>query len=147
MGGDHTLVDNYNIVLDPKASNFEEGTGRLLLVKWTNRPYVDCTHECEQDLILNNVKYLDQLASFYLRDQSPWQDRNTRLDIFSHGSIRVCNNLADPTRREMYEESLQNQLFKNGQQLNIEQAKGVAWLMYNYVNNVPSLLVDGPGCE
>lgn len=47
----------------------------------------------------------------------------------------------------MYEQSLQNQLFKNGQQLSIEQAKGVAWLLYNYVNNAPSLLVDGPGCE
>jgi hypothetical protein len=88
----------YGIVLDPKSSFFEEGTGRLLLVKWMNRPYVDCTHEYEQDLILNNVKYLDQLASFYLRDQKPWQgwDRNTRRDICTLGIMRIRNNFEDP---------------------------------------------------
>lgn len=146
MDNPKTLNETYGIVLDPKSPEFEDGKGRLIYIKWRNMPYMECTHECEQDLILNKVKYHDELISFELRDLKPYQRgvHSDAIEIRQIEMTRLEKIFRSKSGCEMYEHSLKDQVFKNGQKLSNQQAEGVRWLMHNHIHNTPSLLVEGP---
>jgi hypothetical protein len=54
----------YGIIRDRDHEDFEGGTGRQFLIKWTNMTYSESSFEFERDLILNDVDYEDQVKSF-----------------------------------------------------------------------------------
>ena len=81
-----TTIEKYNIILDINHPDFEDGTGRQFYIKWVNRNYSECSYEFERDLILNDVEYLDQLASYERRRVKPtvsgWQAVSISFDVF-----------------------------------------------------------------
>lgn len=59
----------FGIIMDRNHKNFEGGTGRQFLIKWTNMAYSESTFEFERDLILNEVEYEEQVKSFVSRSK------------------------------------------------------------------------------
>ena len=59
------------IILDVNDPNFEDGTGRQILIKWVNRSYSESNYEFERDLILNEVEYKEELDQYDKRKVSP----------------------------------------------------------------------------
>ena len=68
--------NKYGIILDRTHKDFESGTGRQFLIKWTNMSYSEATFEFERDLILNEIEYEEQVKNFLDR------------------SVKVCLRLA-----------------------------------------------------
>lgn len=74
------LPENYNemaksdhskfgIIMDRNHQDFEGGTGRQFLIKWTNLAYSESTFEFERDLILSEIEYEEQVKSFVSRSK------------------------------------------------------------------------------
>jgi hypothetical protein len=59
---------DFGIVTDSSNAKFEEGKGRIFLIKWGNTAYADITIECERDFILRDVEYKTKLKEFLLRN-------------------------------------------------------------------------------
>ena len=59
----------YGIITDRDHEDFEGGTGRQFLIKWTNMTYSESSFEFERDLILNDIDYEDQVKSFVDRSK------------------------------------------------------------------------------
>lgn len=149
------IIEKYGIILDPKHPNFEEGTGRQFYVKWVNKPYSENSYEFERDLILNDVEYLEHLASYELRKQKPTrEDMKAREEIGKAEMKRLYKIFSEKVKitadeREslikQYRTKLEEKVFKNGGQLRDYQAEGVAWLMSNHINSRSSILADEMG--
>lgn len=148
-------IKRYDIILDPKHSDFEEGTGRQFLVKWVNKNYSETSYEFERDLILNDVEYLDQLSAYELRKVKPTrEDMKARDDIGKAEMKRLCKVFSEKVKTteeerenliKAYQLDLEEKVFKNGGQLRDYQAEGVSWLMSNHINKRSSILADEMG--
>jgi SNF2 family DNA or RNA helicase len=148
-------VKRYNIILDPKHPDFEQGTGRQLHVKWVNKNYSETSWEFERDLILNEVEYLDQLAAFEMRKEKPTREEmKEREDIGKTEMKRLCKVFSEKVKAteeerekliKKYQKDLEEKEFKNGGQLRDYQAEGVSWLMSNHINKRSSILADEMG--
>lgn len=148
-------VKRYNIILDPKHPDFEQGTGRQLHVKWVNKNYSETSWEFERDLILNEVEYLEQLAAFEMRkEKPPREEMKEREDIGKTEMKRLCKVFSEKVKAteeerekliKKYQKDLEEKEFKNGGQLRDYQAEGVSWLMSNHINKRSSILADEMG--
>jgi SNF2 family DNA or RNA helicase len=148
-------VKRYNIILDPKHPDFEQGTGRQLHVKWVNKNYSETSWEFERDLILNEVEYLEQLAAFEMRKEKPTREEmKEREDIGKTEMKRLCKVFSEKVKAteeerekliKKYQKDLEEKEFKNGGQLRDYQAEGVSWLMSNHINKRSSILADEMG--
>eukprot|EP00584_Thalassiosira_punctigera_P005019 CAMPEP_0172532664 /NCGR_PEP_ID=MMETSP1067-20121228/5630_1 /TAXON_ID=265564 ORGANISM="Thalassiosira punctigera, Strain Tpunct2005C2" /NCGR_SAMPLE_ID=MMETSP1067 /ASSEMBLY_ACC=CAM_ASM_000444 /LENGTH=2277 /DNA_ID=CAMNT_0013317209 /DNA_START=169 /DNA_END=7002 /DNA_ORIENTATION=+ len=144
------------IILDVKDPNFEDGTGRQFYVKWVNKSYSESTFEFERDLILNEVEYEDQLASYNARKAKPTRTEMKRRDQRSDKQERELYKIfgdkikqSDEEREgavKEYQNALEKRAFgKVGGQLRDYQAEGVSWLMSNHLNKRSSILADEMG--
>ena len=143
------------IILDVNDPNFEDGTGRQILIKWVNRSYSESNYEFERDLILNEVEYKEELALYDKRKVKP--SREDMKTQFAEGDRQKKKlyktfgdkiKLSDEEKEELvkeYQETLASRVFKNGGQLRDYQAEGVSWLMSNHVNRRSSILADEMG--
>jgi SNF2 family DNA or RNA helicase len=148
------LIKKYGIILDTKDPNFEEGTGRQFYIKWVNKSYSESCFEFERDLILNDVDYLDHLASYELRMKKPTRDDMKNYEEVGKAEMkRLCKIFSEKVKTnedrdsliKEYQLSLENKVFKNGGQLRDYQAEGVSWLMANHINKRSSILADEMG--
>lgn len=138
------------------SPDFEDGTGRQFFVKWGNRSYVDSTFEFERDLILNEVEFKDQLASYNERRKKPTRQQMKQREKEAE---KTCKKLyrvfgdkvkkrTDKEKEDMvrdYQKTLEDRVFKCGGQLRDYQAEGVSWLMSNHLNKRSSILADEMG--
>ena len=141
--------------MDPNHADFEDGTGRQLLVKWVNKNYSETSYEFERDLILNDVEYLDQLRAFEMRQEKPTKDEVKASDDIGKNEFKrlakVFSEKVKTTEEErgslikMFQTNLEEKVFKNGGQLRDYQAEGVTWLMSNHINKRSSILADEMG--
>lgn len=148
-------IKRYNIILDPKHPDFEEGTGRQLHVKWVNKNYSETSWEFERDLILNEVEYLEQLEAFEMRKEKPTREEmKSREDVSKAEMKRLCKVFSEKVKTneeerekliKKYQKDLEEKEFKNGGQLRDYQAEGVSWLMSNHINKRSSILADEMG--
>jgi SNF2 family DNA or RNA helicase len=148
-------IKRYNIILDPKHPDFEEGTGRQLHVKWVNKNYSETSWEFERDLILNEVEYLEQLEAFEMRKEKPTREEmKSREDVSKAEMKRLCKVFSEKVKTteeerekliKKYQKDLEENQFKNGGQLRDYQAEGVSWLMSNHINKRSSILADEMG--
>jgi len=147
--------NSFGMILDKKDRNFENGTGRQLLVKWNNVSYEDATYEFERDLVLQEVEYKAALKSFLQRSQKP--SRKSQEAALRRGEKemrrlrKILGEDSDLGERhkdkavEKFRCELESIVFKNGGQLRDYQAEGVAWMLSNYVNGRSSILADEMG--
>ena len=138
------------------SPDFEDGTGRQFFVKWGHRNYVESTFEFERDLILNEVEFKDQLASYNERRKKPTRQQMKQREKEAE---KTCKKLyrvfgdkvkkrTDKEKEDMvrdYQKTLEDRVFKCGGQLRDYQAEGVSWLMSNHLNKRSSILADEMG--
>lgn len=149
---DHT---SFGMVMDKQHPDFDEGTGRQLLVKWTNLPYSEASYEFERDLILNEVEYKEQTKAFLKRNNK--QTKSERKEYLTKGETeykRLYGFLGDKSKisdeareakAQEYQSLLQKRVYKNGGQLRDYQAEGIAWMVRNFVNKRSCILADEMG--
>jgi hypothetical protein len=69
---DDELDDNaFGMILDKADPEFDTGTGRQFLIKWSHLPYSESTHEFERGLIVNDIDYKEQVKSYLRRSIKP----------------------------------------------------------------------------
>ena len=147
IGDEHTYEDDCD---NPDAA---EGTGRQICIKWANKNYAESTWEYEQDLILNDVQYLDQITLYKLWKQKPSkEDTKTKIESGKAEFSRLYNIFcAESVSQERgniiedYQLDLMSMEFKNGGKLRDYQAEGVSWLLSNHIKQVGSILADEMG--
>jgi hypothetical protein len=152
---DRYTASDFGIVMDKSAEEYEEGTGRQFLIKWSHTPYSECTFEFERDLILNETDYKDDVKGFLRRNKKPTKsDLRTRIRKGEEELRRSYkffgdrSTISDEKRDECvqkYQQELQERVFPNGGQLRDYQAEGVSWMMSNFVNQRSSILADEMG--
>jgi SNF2 family DNA or RNA helicase len=146
---------SFGMILDKADPNFDNGTGRQLLIKWCNTPYSESTFEFERDFIMNDVEYKTKVKEYLRRTHKPTKNERRTLQKEGEGEFKRLYNIfgnkskiSDIDREKAVEEhkqSLQNVVYKNGGQLRDYQAEGVAWMIANIINQRGSILADEMG--
>lgn len=146
--------ENWGIIHDVNHPDYENGTGRVFLIKWGNTSYSDSTYEYERDLILMDIEYESHLKEFMDRRQKPSKsvmkkvfssqeaEKRRLYKVFGDG---VKDGEAKDERIQSYRKELEDFKFKNGGRLRDYQAEGVCWLLANYVNGRSAILADEMG--
>jgi hypothetical protein len=154
-GCEHDGCDATNpwgIIMDKNHPDYDDATGRQLLIKWGNKSYSDASYEYERDLILMDVEYESHLQDFEKRRKKPnkveikkqfakaEEERRRLYKIFG-------DTIKDGPSKESlileYKKNLEDQEFPNGGTLRDYQAEGVSWLLSNHINERSSILADG----
>jgi hypothetical protein len=133
----------------------KEGVSRMLMVKWMNLSYANCTFELERDLVLMDVKYESQVEDFIQRNKKPSkEDIDQCKNVHQEETLRLREMFSGATRNSAkeceiliseYKKQLESMNFKNNTKLRDYQATGVSWLMANHVNGLSSILADEMG--
>jgi SNF2 family DNA or RNA helicase len=143
------------VILDKADPEYDNGTGRQFLIKWSNMSYSEATYEFERDLIMNEIDYKEKNQQFLQRNTKA--SKSERRLLLRQGEdeykrlYKIFGNkstLSDADREksvEDYKQKLQETVYKNGGQLRDYQAEGVAWMIANFVNQRSSILADEMG--
>jgi len=145
----------YGIIMDTKHPDYQSGTGRQFLIKWSGSDYVAAKFEFERDLLLNDIEYEEHLQAFIKRNKKP---NNTEMKKLHSNSDQSCRKLYKifgekfsmkkedrETKIKHFQDTLMKQVFKNGGQLRDYQVEGISWLLSNYLNKRNSILADEMG--
>jgi SNF2 family DNA or RNA helicase len=146
-----------NVHTDDEVSDDEEEhadvANRVFYIKWVNKNYSSNSYESEQDLILNGIEYIDQLAAYESRSKKPTkEDMKAKMEIRKAGIERLLQVFGPSATDELresaikeYQVNLEKKVYGNGGQLRDYQAEGVTWLVSNHINNRGSFLADEMG--
>jgi hypothetical protein len=63
---DAVKPSDFGIVTNKNHKDFEDGTGRQVLVKWECMNYSESSYEFKRDLILGDIEYKDALKAHYI---------------------------------------------------------------------------------
>jgi Superfamily II DNA/RNA helicases, SNF2 family len=148
-GGDN----DWGIIHDTSHPDYENGTGRVFLVKWMNTAYSDCTYEYERDLILMDVDYESFVEDFHERNKKPAKGAMKKIFSMQEDGKRQLykvfgDRLKDDMKEKRIEEfkkKLEDTEFQNGGKLRDYQAEGVSWLLANHINKRSAILADEMG--
>eukprot|EP00980_Cylindrotheca_fusiformis_P030319 scaffold24653_cov157-Cylindrotheca_fusiformis.AAC.3 len=148
-------MEDFGIVLDKSDKNFEDGTGRQMLIKWESVNYSDCTYEFERDLLLAELDYKPALQDYYERTHKPTkqelQSAKSLADTALRRSYKLFGDTTDMAEEAQqaqvteYQQKLADHVFRNGGQLRDYQAEGVTWFLANYVNKRSCIMADEMG--
>ncbi|CAB9502027.1 Chromodomain-helicase-DNA-binding protein [Seminavis robusta] len=145
--------EDFGVVLEKDADDYEDGLGRQFFVKWMHLPYSEATYEYERDLILCDISYVEQIQELEKRStQTPLETAKQRKKIGETEARRLYKDVFGERSEAklengpaQYQESLEQIQYPNGGKLRDYQAEGVAWLMANYINDRDSILADEMG--
>lgn len=145
--------NDWGIIHDTSHPDYENGTGRVFLVKWINTAYSDATYEYERDLILMDVDYESYVEDFQERNKKPTKVAMKKVfSLQEDGKRRLYKIFGDrindgmkEKRVEEYKRKLEEIEFRNGGQLRDYQAEGVSWLLANHINKRSAILADEMG--
>jgi len=145
--------NDWGMIYDPSHPDYENGTGRVFLVKWLNTAYSDATYEYERDLILMDVEYECYLDDFQERNKKPTKLAMKKIfSLQEAGKRRLYKIFGDHLKDDMkekrieeYKKKLEEIEFRNGGKLRDYQAEGVSWLLANHINHRSAILADEMG--
>lgn len=148
--------ESFGMVMDKSNSEFEDGTGRQILIKWGNQCYSDATYEFERDLILNAVDYKEEIKRWMRKcaHKPSKRSREASLRKGQNEFRRLSMVFGDESKLDeasrakaikKYRQELEETVYKNGGRLRDYQAEGVAWMLSNYVNGRSCILADEMG--
>jgi chromodomain-helicase-DNA-binding protein 7 len=150
-----TKPTDFGICMDRKSDDFEDGTGRQILVKWMSANYSNCTYEFERDLLLQEIDYKQHLKVFYDRtnklSKSNFKKAKDMADTARRKSYKLFGDQTDvpeATRNKLvqnYQQALAEHVYPNGGSLRDYQAEGVAWFLSNYINHRSCIMADEMG--
>lgn len=151
---DDNHTNPWGIIMDKNHPDYDDATGRQLLIKWGNTSYSDASFEYERDLILMDVEYESHLKDFESRNKKctktdmkkqfakAEEERRRLYKIFGD---RIKDGPSKQSMIDEYKKKLEDQVFPNGGKLRDYQAEGVSWLLSNHINERSSILADGKG--
>lgn len=148
-------LKDFDIVLDRNSPDYEEGTGRQILIKWQSHNYSECSYEFERDLILGDIEYKQPLMEYYKRTKKPTKAEMARRRKDADSAMRRSyklfgdnTDMEESSREEKvqdYQALLAKHVYPNGGQLRDYQAEGVTWFLSNFINNRSCIMADEMG--